>query len=119
MPGHDGNRRLAAEPLLTPQKKPFYAGTYFPKTERYGNPGLIAILKQIANLWNTNKESIIASSEQATQVLQSMKTTSSGEVLTVETLKQAYGQLRNNYDGLYGGFGSAPKFPTPHNYTFY
>ncbi|MEK7358788.1 MAG: thioredoxin domain-containing protein, partial [Planctomycetota bacterium] len=104
--------------FLTPQKKPFYAGTYFPKTERYGNPGLIAILKQIANLWNTNKESIIASSEQATQVLQSMKTTSSGEVLTVETLKQAYGQLRNNYDGLYGGFGSAPKFPTPHNYTF-
>lgn len=104
--------------FLTPQKKPFYAGTYFPKTERYGNPGLIAILKQIANLWNTSKESIIASSEQATQVLQSMKASSSGGVLTVETLKQAYAQLRNNYDGLYGGFGSPPKFPTPHNYTF-
>ncbi|MBF8275234.1 MAG: hypothetical protein HW390_307 [Candidatus Brocadiaceae bacterium] len=104
--------------FLTPQKKPFYAGTYFPKTERYGNPGLIAILKQIANLWNTNKESIIASSEQATQVLQPMKIVSSGEVLTIETLKHAYEQLRNNYDGLYGGFGSSPKFPTPHNYTF-
>lgn len=104
--------------FLTPQKKPFYAGTYFPKTERYGNPGLIAILKQIANLWNTNKESIIVSSEQATQVLQSMKISPSEEVLTAETLKHAYEQLRGNYDGLYGGFGSAPKFPTPHNYTF-
>lgn len=103
--------------FLTPQRKPFYAGTYFPKTARYGNPGFIAILKQIANLWNTDKESIIVSSEQATKVLQSMKA-SSGEVLTVETLKQAYEQLRDNYDSLYGGFGSAPKFPTPHNYTF-
>jgi len=103
--------------FLTPQRKPFYAGTYFPKTARYGNPGFIAILKQIANLWNTGKESIIASSEQATKVLQSMNA-SSGEVLTVETLKQAYEQLRDNYDSLYGGFGSAPKFPTPHNYTF-
>lgn len=104
--------------FLTPQRKPFYAGTYFPKTEHYGNPGFIAILKQISNLWDTGKESIIASSEQATKVLQSMKASSSGEVLTVETLMHAYGQLRDNYDNLYGGFGSAPKFPTPHNYTF-
>lgn len=103
--------------FLTPQRKPFYAGTYFPKTERYGNPGFIAILKQIASLWNTGKESIIASSEQATKVLQSTKT-SSGDVLAIETPKHAYEQLRDNYDNLYGGFGSAPKFPTPHNYTF-
>ena len=104
--------------FLTPQRKPFYAGTYFPKTERYGNPGFIAILKQIVNIWDTGKESVIASGEQATKVLQSMRTSSSGEILTAETLKQAYEQLRGNYDNLYGGFGSAPKFPTPHNYIF-
>lgn len=104
--------------FLTPDKKPFYAGTYFPKTERFGNPGLIAILKQISNLWKTNKESVIASGEQVTRTLQSMSDTTPGEILTRETLQRAYEQLRDNYDYLYGGFGSTPKFPTPHNYTF-
>ena len=104
--------------FLTSDKKPFYAGTYFPKTERYGNPGLIAILQQISNLWKTNKESVIASSDQVTHTLQSMSSTTPGEILTRETLQRAYEHLRDNYDYLYGGFGSSPKFPTPHNYTF-
>ncbi|MFN3533611.1 MAG: thioredoxin domain-containing protein [Candidatus Brocadia sp.] len=104
--------------FLTPGKKPFFAGTYFPKTERYGNPGFIAILKQISNLWKTNKESVVASSEQVTKVLQSMAATTPGEIPTQETLKYAYEQLRDDFDMIYGGFGSSPKFPTPHNYTF-
>ena len=104
--------------FLTPGKKPFFAGTYFPKTERHGNPGFIAILNQISNLWKTNRESVITSSEQVTNVLQSMAITTPGEILTKETLKHAYEQLRDNFDIIYGGFGSSPKFPTPHNYTF-
>ncbi len=104
--------------FLTPERKPFFSGTYFPKTERYGNPGFIAILKQISNLWKTNKESVVASSEQITKVLQSMAAITPGEILTQETLKHAYEQLRDNFDMIYGGFGSSPKFPTPHNYTF-
>lgn len=104
--------------FLTPERKPFFAGTYFPKTERYGNPGLIAILKQITNLWKTNKESVMTSSEQITNVLQSMTVTTPGERLTQETLKHAYEQLRDSFDIIYGGFGTSPKFPTPHNYTF-
>ncbi len=104
--------------FLTPEKKPFFAGTYFPKTERYGNPGFIAILKKISDLWKTNKESVIASSEQITKVIQSAAISTPGEILTKETLQHAYAQLRDNFDSIYGGFGSAPKFPTPHNYTF-
>ncbi|TLD41258.1 MAG: Thymidylate kinase [Candidatus Jettenia ecosi] len=104
--------------FLTPEKKPFFAGTYFPKTERYGNPGFIAILKKISDLWKTNKESVIASSEQITKVIQSAAISAPGEMLTEETLQHAYTQLRDNFDSIYGGFGSAPKFPTPHNYTF-
>lgn len=104
--------------FLTPEKKPFFAGTYFPKTERFGNPGFIAILQKISSLWQTNKESVIASSEQITKVLQSMAFTTPGEILTKETLKHAYEQLRDTFDTIYGGFGSSPKFPTPHNYTF-
>lgn len=104
--------------FLTPGKKPFFAGTYFPKTERYGNPGFVAILKQISDLWRTNKESAIASSEQVTKVMQSMAVSTPGEILTKETLKHAYEQLRDNFDMIYGGFGTSPKFPTPHNYTF-
>ncbi len=104
--------------FLTPERKPFFAGTYFPKTERHGNPGFIAILKQISTLWGEKKESVIASSEQITKVLQSMSATTSGEILTEETMRHAYEQLRDKYDNIYGGFGSSPKFPTPHNYTF-
>jgi len=104
--------------FLTPERKPFYAGTYFPKTERYGNPGFIAILKQISNLWKMNKESVLTSSEQVVKVLQTVSETSTTETFTQETLKHAYEQLIGNYDHIYGGFGSSPKFPTPHNYTF-
>ncbi len=104
--------------FLTPERKPFFAGTYFPKTERYGNPGLVAILKQITNLWKTNKESVIASSEQVTNVLQSMTVITPGEILAQGALKHAYEQLRDTFDIIYGGFGTSPKFPTPHNYTF-
>lgn len=104
--------------FLTQERKPFYAGTYFPKTERYGNPGFIAILKKISDLWKTNAESAIASSEQVTKAIQSMPVTTPGEPLTGETLKHAYEQLRDAFDSVYGGFGSSPKFPTPHNYTF-
>ncbi|MGQ3684292.1 MAG: thioredoxin domain-containing protein [Candidatus Loosdrechtia sp.] len=104
--------------FLTPQKKPFFAGTYFPKTERFGNPGFIHILKKITDLWKTNNESVVASSEQVTKVLQSSDVTIPGETLTKETLKHAYEQLRSNFDPVYGGFGTSPKFPTPHNFTF-
>src|SRR3990167_2611315 len=104
--------------FLTPERKPFYAGTYFPKTERYGNPGFIAILKQISNLWKTNKESVLTSSEQVVKILQTVSEPSTTETLTSETLKHAYEQLTGNYDSIYGGFGTSPKFPTPHNYTF-
>ncbi|MBI2472502.1 MAG: thioredoxin domain-containing protein [Planctomycetes bacterium] len=104
--------------FLTPERKPFYAGTYFPKTERYGNPGFIAILKQITNLWKTNKESVLNSSEQVVKVLQTVSEPSTTETLTQETLKHAYEQFKDNYDNIYGGFGTSPKFPTPHNYAF-
>src|SRR3989338_5344081 len=104
--------------FLTPERKPFYAGTYFPKTERYGNPGFIAILKQISNLWKTNKESVLTSSEQVVKILQTVPEATTSATLTQDTLKHAYEQLTGNYDSIYGGFGTSPKFPTPHNYTF-
>lgn len=104
--------------FLTPEKKPFFSGTYFPKTERFGNPGFIAILKKISDLWEKNREKVVSSSEQVTDVLQSMAVSKPGEILTVETLQRAYEQLGNSFDPIYGGFGTTPKFPTPHNYTF-
>jgi uncharacterized protein YyaL (SSP411 family) len=104
--------------FLTPEKKPFFAGTYFPKTERFGNPGFIAILKKISDLWKRDREKVVSSSEQVTDVLQSMAVSKPGEILTVETLQRAYEQLGNSFDPIYGGFGTTPKFPTPHNYTF-
>ena len=104
--------------FLTHEKKPFYAGTYFPKTERYGNPGFVAILTQISTLWKTKKESVLTSGEEVVKVLQTTSAQPPGDGLGMETLERAFEQLQGNYDHLYGGFGTSPKFPTPHNYTF-
>ncbi|MCF6159448.1 MAG: thioredoxin domain-containing protein [wastewater metagenome] len=104
--------------FLTPEKKPFFAGTYFPKTARLGSPGFIAILTKIADLWKTNREGVIASSDQIVKILQSSAETEPGEILTKELLKNAYEQLNDSFDPIYGGFGTSPKFPTPHQYTF-
>ena len=73
----------------------------------------IAILNQISSLWKTNKESVLTSSEQVVKVLQTDSETTTSETLTQDTLKHAYEQLMGNYDNIYGGFGTSPKFPTP------
>ena len=56
---------------------------------------------------------MLKSSEQVVKVLQPVSETATTETLTYDTLKRAYEQLRDNYDNIYGGFGTSPKFPTP------
>jgi len=104
--------------FLTPDGKPFYAGTYYPKTERFGNPGFINILKQISHLWETNRDAILNSRDQVVKMLHSITPVSRGNLLTEDVLKKAFKQLNDSYDIIYGGFGTSPKFPTPHNYLF-
>ncbi|HHW91794.1 MAG TPA: thioredoxin domain-containing protein [Firmicutes bacterium] len=104
--------------FMTPEKKPFYAGTYFPKESKFGRPGLLDILATIHEQWITNREELIKAGEQMTKALQSQPQDLHRGELGEYTLQEAYHSLQENYDETYGGFGSVPKFPTPHNLLF-
>jgi uncharacterized protein YyaL (SSP411 family) len=86
--------------MMTPDKKPFFAGTYFPKTSRFGRIGLIDLIKQIKNLWNNEKNKLLDSAEKITFSLQNITNEAPGEKLGASTLKKAYKQLISQYDSI-------------------
>ena len=104
--------------MMTPDKKPFFAGTYFPKKTRFGRIGLVDLITKIKELWNTQKSELVNSSERITYALQDVSLESPGESLNNKTLEKAYAQLESQFDDENGGFGLVPKFPSPHNLLF-
>jgi len=105
--------------IMTPEQKPFFAGTYFPKTSRYGMPGLLQILESVATQWKNSKEKLINSSDNILKELgKFFVSESNGTKVSEDNLKNGYNQLLKIFDIKYGGFGPAPKFPTPHKLMF-
>jgi hypothetical protein len=104
--------------FMTPERKPFFAGTYFPKTGRMGMVGFVDIVKQIAAKWKTDRSTLVEAGEKVTRGIQPRPAPGSVTELGVDTLQKGYDQLAQAFDHKWGGFGSAPKFPTPHNLTF-
>jgi uncharacterized protein len=105
--------------FMTAERKPFFSGTYFPTRTRMGMPGFLDILKEIARLWENDRNRLTKLGEDITRALQP-KSGASEQIqpLTVETLNKGYIQLSRAFDPKWGGFGDAPKFPTPHHLTF-
>lgn len=103
--------------FMTPEQKPFFAGTYFPKTDRYGRQGLADLLRQISYLWREERDKLLESSEKITSVLMQNRSSESGD-LDKAILHRGYNLLSQSFDSDWGGFGTAPKFPTPHNLLF-
>lgn len=104
--------------LMAPDKKPFFAGTYFPKESKFGRPGLIQILTQVRDLWEDDRARLLQIGDQMVRSLQEYLSVTHAGQLSAENLKQAFQRFQQNFDALHGGFGSAPKFPTPHNLSF-
>ena len=102
--------------FMTPEQKPFFAGTYFPKTSRYGTIGFGELLHAISGKWRTERQALLQSSEDIVSFLD-QQTEEAGES-DESLLSSAYKLYRKSYDNKYGGFGEAPKFPTPHNLLF-
>lgn len=104
--------------LMTPDKKPFYAGTYFPKESKFGRIGIIDLLTQTNNLWVNKPEEILrATGEIFNGILRISENKNSGEI-DHSIFSKAFSELQNQYDDIHGGFGSQPKFPIPHNLFF-
>ncbi len=104
--------------LMTPDKKPFYAGTYIPREGRFGQPGMLELLPQVAKAWSTQHDKIADSANKITSALQQASSGSAGGDLGARTLSAAYRQLESTFDAQNGGFGTSPKFPTPHQLLF-
>jgi uncharacterized protein YyaL (SSP411 family) len=101
--------------IMTPDKEPFFAGTYFPKEAKYGRPGLMEILEQIASLWRKDRPRVLQAGNQVRQTIQNFSSSRADGDLTEENLKQAYQEFKDSFDETRGGFGRAPKFPSAHN----
>ena len=113
-----GNGGWPLTVILTPDKKPFFAGTYFPKSSRFGRPGLLELLPRLSEAWKTGRQDVLRAAENIGLNLEQMSHIPAGEGLNKEMLAEAFEGLKSRYDELNGGFGEAPKFPSPHNLLF-
>ncbi|MEJ2335225.1 MAG: thioredoxin domain-containing protein [Gemmatimonadales bacterium] len=125
MTGHGG---WPLTVVMTPSKDPFFAGTYFPKQSRHGRIGMLDLLPRLSELWRERRSEALNS---AGQIATALWQSAHGEVpgasdqppgatdeLGRPALDEAFRQLSRVFDPLQGGFGRAPKFPTPHNLRF-
>jgi uncharacterized protein YyaL (SSP411 family)/aryl-alcohol dehydrogenase-like predicted oxidoreductase len=97
--------------FLTPDQRPFYAGTYFPPTDRYGRPGFATLLTRIAELWHEQGDHLKEQAAQLTAYLRERGRPLSGGNIGEAEIRAAAAQLAESFDKTYGGFGPAPKFP--------
>ena len=104
--------------LLTPEKEPFYAATYIPRTGRHGRPGMRELIPWISQIWENERKKITNSATEIINAFHKSNAFESGEILDHEVLEDAYLKYRKQFDEEYGGFGSSPKFPSPHNLMF-
>ena len=104
--------------IMTPDKKPFFAGTYFPKNDRFGKSGLLTLIPKVMNLWNNRRQDVLNSANEISEAIKLSSNTNPGDKTGEELFHKAFTECKKRYDPEFGGFGSAPKFPTPHNLTF-
>jgi uncharacterized protein len=104
--------------ILTPDRKPFFAGTYFPKESRFGRLGMMDLAPRIEELWRKQREEVLQSVGKIMLALRQVPDSTPGDLPGRDVLDSAYQQLAERFDPVLGGFSQAPKFPTPHNMLF-
>jgi uncharacterized protein YyaL (SSP411 family) len=107
--------------VMTPCKKPFFAGTYFPRDSRYGLPGLLTLLPKLSRLWKEERARVSKSSAELCEMVREIHASSADtghELPGMELLTDAFDRLAEIHDCHYGGFGHSPKFPLPQNLMF-
>ena len=113
------NQRGGGWPLtafLSPgEHYPFFVGTYFPKTARYGMPAFPQLLERVARYYREHKPDIARQNESIADAFQRMRQdgAASDDEFSGEVVAEAIGALKQSFDSAHGGFGGAPKFPHP------
>lgn len=101
--------------FLTLDRKPFFAGTYFPKNDGIYGTGFLTILLRIHHIWENSRSDMISYADTITRHLDRRE---EGGTPDPDCLSAAFRQLKGLFDAKYGGFGAAPKFPTLHHLMF-
>jgi len=104
--------------FMTPELKPFFAGTYFPPQDRYGRPGFPSLLRSIAEMWENRRPELEAQAEKIARMMQSFleeRGKPAAQPPPAAVAEEGLEALMRTFDATWGGFGSAPKFPTPSN----
>ncbi|HHW48761.1 MAG TPA: thioredoxin domain-containing protein [Clostridiaceae bacterium] len=104
--------------IMSPDKKPFYAGTYFPKNDKMGLPGLMTILKRVSEFWTNKRGELIELGNKLISIINQPVDEGYGEIPDKSIIHEAFSEYKYSFDIVYGGFGNPPKFPTPHNLYF-
>lgn len=105
--------------FMTPEQKPFFAGTYFPKNARWGSIGFLELLETIAKKWNQERDALLESANQILSLLEKEASSHKNAVCSPEHIIETALLIYNkSFDKINGGFGQAPKFPSPHNLLF-
>ena len=105
--------------LLTPDRRPFYAATYLPKRGRMQQMGVMELAERVSDLWETNRDRLLADAEKITSALTDASTDPpKATPLGLDVFEHATRTLSDRFDGDWGGFGRKPKFPSPHNLLF-
>jgi uncharacterized protein YyaL (SSP411 family)/aryl-alcohol dehydrogenase-like predicted oxidoreductase len=97
--------------FLTPEREPFFAGTYFPPADRYGRPGFPTVLTRLAELWRGQRDRLREQGREMAEHLLRGAGTAPGGSLGEDELRAALAQYERDFDEQHGGFGGAPKFP--------
>jgi uncharacterized protein YyaL (SSP411 family) len=97
--------------FLTPEQEPFFAGTYFPPTDRHGRPGFRTVLTKLSELWLSDRNALLEQAAELTAHVRQLSGPGGSGALELEGQAEAVKQLAQSYDRRYGGFGKAPKFP--------
>ncbi|HZI64104.1 MAG TPA: thioredoxin domain-containing protein, partial [Thermoanaerobaculia bacterium] len=104
--------------FLTPDLKPFFAGTYFPPEDRYGRPGFPALIGAIAEAWRSRRPELEEQAEEMARALRRFleeRSTPASAPPPARVAEASLAALERRFDAAWGGFGRAPKFPTPSN----
>ncbi len=105
--------------IMTPEKEPFFAATYLPKQSRQNRIGMLDLVPQIEQAWKNRRGEIKKSTGKILEHFsQTLELSKQGGKLEDDILEQAVDELSRRFDSQYGGFGTSPKFPSPHNLIF-
>ncbi len=108
MTGHGG---WPMSMFLTPDGKPFFAGTYFPPDERHGMPGFRHVLEHVAEVYRSRRSEVEEASSEVQKALSTQLKLDSKGTIDRQGLDAAAASIASAYDAVHGGFGGAPKFP--------